>query len=84
MSQLPQRDQLKVVAEKAILAGVILPGQYVDAEDPFCELRELAGTAGAEVVGELLQKRNRPRARTYLGGRCCRRPQADRLRQRGP
>jgi GTP-binding protein HflX len=67
MSQLQPRDQLKVVAEKAILAGVILPGQYVDAEDPFCELRELAGTAGAEVVGELLQKRDQPRGRTYLG-----------------
>ncbi len=61
------REQLKVAAEKAVLVGVHLSGQYIDAEDPFRELRSLAKTAGATVVGELLQRREKPRGRTYLG-----------------
>jgi len=66
MSQI-QREQLTVVAEKAVLVGVELPGRYVDPRDPFSELRALARTAGARVVGELLQKRSKPRGKTYLG-----------------
>ena len=61
------REQLKVAAEKAVLVGVHLTGQYIDAEDPFRELRSLAKTAGATIVGELLQRRDKPRGRTYLG-----------------
>jgi len=66
MSQV-QRDQLKVAAERAVLVGVHLPGSFVDSIDPFRELRSLATTAGAMVVGELIQKRTRPRGATYLG-----------------
>ena len=62
-----ERENLRVVAEKAILAGVQLPRAYIDLEDPFSELRALAQTAGAEIVGELLQKRQKPRGRTYIG-----------------
>ena len=61
------RQELKVAAERSVLVAVHLPGQYVDPDDPFGELRALAETAGAEVVGELIQKRQRPRAKTYLG-----------------
>ncbi|MEE8508753.1 MAG: GTPase HflX, partial [Myxococcota bacterium] len=66
MSQI-ERQKLRVVAEKAILAGVQLPRAYIDLEDPFSELRALAQTAGAEIVGEMLQKREKPRGRTYIG-----------------
>ncbi|MEE9131601.1 MAG: GTPase HflX [Phycisphaerales bacterium] len=66
MSQV-QRDQLRVVAEKAVLVAVQLPGRYFDSLDPLGELRALAETAGAVVVGELLQKRDKPSGRTYLG-----------------
>ncbi|TVQ54823.1 MAG: GTPase HflX [Phycisphaerales bacterium] len=62
-----KREQLKVAAEKAVLVSVHLTGQYIDAEDPFRELRSLAKTAGATIVGELLQRREKPRGRTYLG-----------------
>ncbi|HRP64234.1 MAG TPA: GTPase HflX [Phycisphaerales bacterium] len=61
------REELKVIAEKAILVGVHLPGGYVDPTDPFSELRALTTTAGAVIVGELLQRRRKPRGRTYLG-----------------
>jgi GTP-binding protein HflX len=66
MSQM-QREQLKVVAEKAVLVQVQLPGRHVDPDDPLEELRSLAETAGASVVGELVQKRQKPRGATYLG-----------------
>src|SRR5262245_23642331 len=63
----PTREQLKIISEKAVLVGVGLPGEYVDAADPFSELRALAKTAGAEVVGELFQNRQHPDGRTFLG-----------------
>lgn len=63
----PTREQLKITSEKAVLAGVGLPGQYVDTADPFSELRALAKTAGSEVVGELFQNRQHPDGKTFLG-----------------
>jgi GTP-binding protein HflX len=66
MSQV-HREQLKVISEKAVLVNVRLPGEYVDPVDPFGELRSLTETAGAVVVGEMLQKRQKPNRRTYLG-----------------
>ena len=50
-----------------MLVGVSLRGQVVDESDPLNELRALSQTAGAVVVGELLQKRGKPVGRTYLG-----------------
>ena len=66
MSQMA-REQLKVAAERSVLVHVQLPGEYVYHRDLFGELRALAETAGAIVVGELTQKRGKPRAKTYLG-----------------
>ena len=43
-----------------MLVGVILPGSTADPRDPLGELGSLAKTAGAQVVGEVLQKRHRP------------------------
>ena len=39
-----------------------------DAEESLAELRTLAGSAGAEVVGEILQRRDRPDPATLVGG----------------
>jgi GTPase len=63
----PHREQLKVVSEKAVLVGVHLPGRYVDEADPLSELRALAETAGASVVGEMVQNRRTPESGTYIG-----------------
>jgi GTP-binding protein HflX len=38
-----------------------------DAEESMAELRALAGSAGAEVVGEILQRRDRPDPATLIG-----------------
>ena len=61
------REQLKVAAERAVLVEVVIPGAYLDPTDPFGELRALAETAGASVVGELTQARAKPSGKWYLG-----------------
>ena len=50
-----------------MLVGVILPDSNADPREPLGELTSLARTAGARVVGEILQKRQRPDASTYVG-----------------
>ena len=61
------REGIQVTTEPAILVGVRLPGSRMDFHDPLGELRALAETAGAQVVGELMQNRGAPAGRTYLG-----------------
>ncbi|WP_165071767.1 GTPase HflX [Paludisphaera rhizosphaerae] len=53
--------------ERAILAGVILPGAVYNTDDPLDEIRGLAKTAGLETVGTLLQKRQQVDVATYIG-----------------
>ena len=60
-------EQPKVVAERAVLVAVLPTGRNDPKVDPFRELRALAETAGAQVVGELVQKREKPSGTTYLG-----------------
>jgi GTPase len=43
------------------------PAKGVDATADLAELRELARTAGVEPIGELVQQRERPDPRTYVG-----------------
>jgi GTPase len=61
------REGIGVQTEAAILVGVRLPGSRMDFHHPLGELRALAETAGALVVGELMQNRDAPAGRTYLG-----------------
>ena len=51
--------------ERGFIAAVLAQG--VDSEDELGELRELARTALVEPIGELVQHRQRPERRTYLG-----------------
>lgn len=53
--------------ERAILAGVILPGGEFNTDDPLDEIRGLAQTAGLDVVGSMLQKRHQIDIATYIG-----------------
>ena len=43
------------------------PAKGADAKAELAELRELARTAGVEPIGELVQHRERPDPRTYVG-----------------
>lgn len=51
--------------EKALLVSVDT-GDF-DAEVSIDELEELADTAGAQVVGKIIQKKERPEAATFVG-----------------
>jgi GTPase len=51
--------------ERGFIVAVLGPG--VDDEEELNELRELLKTAGVETVGELVQHRPVPDARTYVG-----------------
>jgi GTPase len=56
-----------VFAERALLVGTVDPGTDLRHVDPLEELGRLAETAGAHVVDHLIQQRERPDARTYVG-----------------
>src|SRR4051812_32673974 len=62
-----QRGRASVAREKAVVVSVELPGRPRAGADPCEEIRGLASTAGAAVVGELTQRREEPRPATYLG-----------------
>ncbi len=66
-TNIDQRTDLKVAREKAVLAAVHLPESRFDPADPLGELRALAESAGATVVAELTQNKDRPEAGTYMG-----------------
>ncbi len=55
-----------VAHEQAVLVGVLLPNRPKQA-DPLEELEGLANTAGARVVGRLIQRREVPDKTAYLG-----------------
>ncbi len=61
------REQLSVDREKAVLVGCLLPDTKTNPHDPLDELRSLADTASAVVVDELLQKKHKPEAKTFIG-----------------
>ena len=62
-----ERSDIKVQAERTVLAAVRLPNDRYDKADPFGELSELARQAGAVIVGIIEQNRERPEAGTYMG-----------------
>ncbi len=65
----PQREELKVHAKRAILVAV-LERDHQHSQEKTRALDEMAGlakTAGAEIVGTLIQVRDRPDAATYIG-----------------
>jgi GTP-binding protein HflX len=62
-----QRNDLSVRQERAILVSVALPDRPWITTDPLDELAGLAQTAGANVVGTLLQKRLDINPGTYIG-----------------
>ncbi len=62
-----EREKMTVVRERAVLVAALLPGNRGDPHDPLGELRSLADTAGAVVVDELLQNKQKPDAGTFIG-----------------
>ena len=61
------REQMSVRQERAILVTVALPDRPWITDDPCDEIRGLAETAGAAIVGEITQKRPGVHPGTYVG-----------------
>lgn len=61
------RESIDIHNEGAITVAVVLPDSEVDEEDPLSEINALAEAAGVRVVGRMIQQRDAPRAKTYLG-----------------
>lgn len=61
------RQGIDVTSELAMLAAVHLPDSRYDERDPLGELRALAESAGAEVVGEITQRKQKPESGTFMG-----------------
>ena len=65
------------IKEKIVLVGVLFPGDTFDElERQLDELAELVKTAGAEVRGRVVQRRDRPDPATFVGS-----GKADELRE---
>lgn len=64
-----ERKDTSVQQERAVLVGLLLPGDEPSSSryDPLAELTSLTGAAGAAVVGRMVQKRRAPSAGTYIG-----------------
>lgn len=61
------REELTVYLERAFLVSVALPDRPWVSDDPLEELRGLATTAGARVVGGICQKRQTIHPGSYIG-----------------
>lgn len=62
-----QQHEIKENIERMILVAVEVPGSPFPAEESLDELEELARTAGAVVVGKVIQKLERFNPSTYMG-----------------
>ena len=62
-----KRTRLSVRREQALLLGVMLPADKHRAAKPLAELASLARTAGARVVGEVVQQLKRFHPSTWIG-----------------
>ena len=68
MTYIPSTLIDRTFREKIVLVGVLFPGVSVDALDhQLDELALLVDTAGADVVGRIVQRRDRPDAATFIG-----------------
>ncbi|MDR3762866.1 MAG: GTPase HflX [Acidobacteriota bacterium] len=68
--RVPRLTSQAAQARSASRTVAVESGEHVvpfHAEESLAELRELATSAGAEVVGEVLQRRDRPEASTLIG-----------------
>ena len=65
-SKMAETFEIEEMKEKVVLVGVS-EQDGDDAEDSVAELAELVKTAGAEVVGTLIQKRALIHPGTYVG-----------------
>jgi len=72
----PRRSELSVERERVVLARALLPDMEIEHEGPLAELERLTTTAGAQVVGKMVQ-----RIRKMGSTSCFGKGKTERLRQ---
>lgn len=63
----PKREELKVQRKRTILAAVVPPDHAIERSHALDEIRGLAEAAGTDIVGEIIQAREKPHIATCMG-----------------
>ncbi|GAB3713712.1 GTPase HflX [Mariniluteicoccus flavus] len=67
LDDITEVEYRKLLLERVVLVSVWTNGSEVDAENSMAELKQLAETAGSQVLEGLVQKRSKPDPATYIG-----------------
>jgi len=67
LSDVSEVEYRQLRLERVVLASVWTDGTPADADEAMAELAALADTAGSQVVGALIQRRDAPDPATYVG-----------------
>jgi len=67
LSDVAEVEYRQLRLERVVLASVWTDGTPADADEAMAELAALADTAGSQVVGALIQRRDAPDPATYVG-----------------
>ncbi|GAB3624877.1 GTPase HflX [Mariniluteicoccus endophyticus] len=67
LDDITEVEYRKLLLERVVLVSVWTSGSEVDAENSLAELKQLAETAGSQVLEGLVQKRKSPDPATYIG-----------------
>lgn len=67
LTDITEVEYRQLLLEKVVLVSVWTGGTRADAENALAELKQLAETAGSQVLEGLVQRRDRPDPATYIG-----------------
>ncbi|OYO02749.1 GTPase HflX [Enemella evansiae] len=67
LSDITEVEYRKLLLERVVLVSVWTTGSQVDADNSLAELKQLAETAGSQVLEGLVQRRRKPDPATYIG-----------------
>ena len=67
LEDITEVEYRKLLLERVVLVGVWTSGTETDVENSMAELKQLAETAGSEVLEGLVQRRSKPDPATYIG-----------------
>jgi GTP-binding protein HflX len=67
LTDISEVEYRQLLLEKVVLVSVWTTGTSADAEHALAELKQLAETAGSQVLDGLIQRRDRPDPATYIG-----------------
>lgn len=67
LEDITEVEYRRLLLERVVLVSVWTTGSQVDAENSLAELKQLAETAGSQVLEGLVQRRRKPDPATYIG-----------------